>query len=93
MWPRSYFTNGHVMVDGAKMSRARGTLSPSSTPCGRTSLVEPAENKVGEVVRPKTTEELEAERKEKEEEEKEKAALQRAGEEEEKKKKKKKRRM
>ena len=26
MWPKSYFTNGHVMVDGTKMSKGKGNF-------------------------------------------------------------------
>jgi leucyl-tRNA synthetase len=34
MWPKSYFTNGHVMVDGSKMSKSKGnfiSLSDATT--------------------------------------------------------------
>lgn len=26
LWPRGFFTNGHVLIDGAKMSKAKGTF-------------------------------------------------------------------
>lgn len=35
MWPRSYFTNGHVLVNNEKMSKSKGTFMMLSEACAK----------------------------------------------------------